>query len=281
MVERLLDRLGPAGTTLLATIASCLLAGLLLAGFDILFKGEIIKLDLVIAVLIALVVVPLVTHFFVSLAFRLKDATNELEWLANYDYLTGILNRRAFMERTRYELRRAQRYDHPVSILIMDIDRFKKVNDEHGHAVGDDILVSFTRCCSAQLRENDVFARYGGEEFVVLLPESDQEKGLEAAKRIGNAVEKREMKCRELTLEITVSIGVATAKPHAARAADAELDVLLKSADRALYTAKQSGRNRAVVAREGFSSTTWQPHPRQEGQPSLRYRSARTLPLEP
>ena len=105
-----------------------------------------------------------------------------------------------------------------------------------------------------------MFARYGGEEFIVLLPESDQVEGLEVANRIGKAVENREAACREMTLEITVSIGVATAKPHANQAADAELDALLKSADSALYTAKRSGRNQVVVAEASppaKSSTTF------------------------
>ncbi len=168
---------------------------------------------------------------------ELRSLNVELEALATTDSLTGINNRRNFFVLARDEVARAQRYQRPLAALMIDIDRFKEVNDEHGHAIGDKVLQALAQACITTLRETDVFARLGGDEFVILLPETDN--GREQADRLRRTIERMRTALDDGTdLAITVSIGVASARPE-----DKMIDDVLGRADEALYEAKQSGRN--------------------------------------
>lgn len=166
---------------------------------------------------------------------RLRE---ELEYLATHDSLTGVLNRRAFMEVAELELARCRRSGHVMSILMMDLDRFKQLNDTHGHLVGDQVLCDLTERIALLLRRSDRLGRFGGEEFVLLLPETNREAAAVVAERIRAAVEK----AGKLP-SYTVSIGVACNV-----VSDTSLDALLARADAALYEAKADGRNRVVLA---------------------------------
>lgn len=157
-----------------------------------------------------------------------------LHTMASTDGLTGLANRRAFDARLRTEVSRSRRSGAPTSLAVVDIDRFKSLNDAHGHLVGDDVL----REVAGQLRETcrdvDLVARYGGEEFAVVLPDTDRVGARMAAERLRQAVDGGPM-----SVAVTVSIGVATAEAGWLQSPDA----LLHAADRALYAAKQAGRN--------------------------------------
>lgn len=246
MFEKLLTRYNVITLTALVTFISCLLAGILLVLFDLIFKGEILIVDIIIAVLIAFIVAPVVTHGFISLSGELHNTKTELERLATHDYLTGILNRRAFLEKATHELQRDIRYQRPLTILLLDIDHFKNINDRFGHAAGDAVLTEFTRCCQGELRECDIFARYGGEEFIALLPESD----IDSARNVAERLCKRAKSCRTMhdgnEIEITVSIGTVSVTPGELKNAPATLDALLVAADRAMYEAKNNGRNQFI-----------------------------------
>ncbi len=165
---------------------------------------------------------------------------------ARTDALTGVLNRREFDARLAAELRRARRYGKACALLLLDIDHFKQVNDNHGHPAGDSVLQALARLLAAQLRDVDCVARYGGEEFVALLPETDDQAACAVAERVRAAVAGCAFALADGTaLHITVSIGVASF-PRSGDSAGA----LVTHADQALYAAKQAGRNRVQRYRE-------------------------------
>ena len=173
-----------------------------------------------------------------------KLLEQELWRQARVDYLTGVSNRRHFMERAEQELHRCVRYGGQLSILMLDIDHFKLINDRYGHKVGDLVLKALTQVCAASLRDVDVVGRMGGEEFAVLLPETDRSVAVSAAERLRVAIDQTKVPLADgLPVKFSVSIGVA-----AMQSADDNLDVLLNRADAALYEAKGSGRNRVCAA---------------------------------
>ena len=177
----------------------------------------------------------------------LVRTADEMAELAMKDALTGIYNRRFFMERLDSEWKRLRRYKRPLSVLALDIDYFKSINDRYGHDVGDQVIVATAKLCASHLRESDVVARIGGEEFAVLLPETDLASAIFAAERLRAAVAGRTITTNAGPLTVTASIGVAFADWHAESAA-----LLLKRADQALYVAKGGGRNCiAAGEREG------------------------------
>jgi diguanylate cyclase (GGDEF)-like protein len=165
-----------------------------------------------------------------------------LERQAHTDELTGLANRLRFFEMAEAELARARRYDAALSVLMLDIDHFKEVNDVHGHRAGDRVLQQLARTCLEVLRNVDVVGRVGGEEFAILLPETALEGAVEVAERLREAVACAEVTRAEgVPLRITVSIGVAVL------AGAANLDTLMSRSDAALYDAKHQGRNRVCV----------------------------------
>jgi diguanylate cyclase (GGDEF)-like protein len=163
----------------------------------------------------------------------------QAERFATTDGLTGLVNRRVFGAHLAARLREAQRYRRQLSLLLLDVDHFKKVNDTHGHPAGDTVLRGVAMLAAAQARETDLVARYGGEEMALILPETDLGGARAIAERLRAAVATAEHATDQGPLRVTVSIGVAT-WPGSGQTADE----LLAAADRALYRAKQSGRNR-------------------------------------
>jgi diguanylate cyclase (GGDEF)-like protein/PAS domain S-box-containing protein len=180
-------------------------------------------------------------HFaeLVSLAIVGSTAKRELAVQATTDSLTGLANHRAFHERLEHEVARAMRHTHPMSLVLLDIDNFKAVNDRHGHQAGDKVLAEVARRLSALGRAGDDLGRVGGEEFAWLLPETDLASAVTAARRACHAI--RDVGIRP-TGTVTCSIGVATLT------ADDDPRSLYRRADEALYQAKSEGRDRVVVA---------------------------------
>ena len=176
----------------------------------------------------------------------------ELETAATVDAKTGLLNAVAWEELTRRELARGRRDCHPVAVLIVDVDRFKLVNDRFGHLVGDDVLRQVGRCLEDSVRDRDTVGRFGGEEFVVVLPEANEIEAMVVAERLRSRINEVRVSAVTSVLDgvpdepVSVSIGVACAP-----AAGAELADLLVAADAALYAAKAGGRNRVVLSEGG------------------------------
>jgi diguanylate cyclase (GGDEF)-like protein/PAS domain S-box-containing protein len=181
-----------------------------------------------------------------AIAIETRYAHEELERRAYTDYLTGLANRRHFLEQAESELVRTLRYGRELSILMLDVDRFKQVNDTYGHKVGDIVLQRLSTVCRATLRNIDVAGRMGGEEFAVLLPETGNEQAMDAAERLRAAIAAAQVTLASgLPLRFTASIGVATLGEK-----DANVDMLLNQADQALYRAKSEGRNRVHQYRD-------------------------------
>jgi two-component system cell cycle response regulator len=172
-----------------------------------------------------------------------KRVEDELRRLATTDPLTGAANRRHFLERAQLELARVKRYGDPVSILMMDIDHFKRVNDSRGHAAGDLALQMLVGACHEMLRETDLLGRLGGEEFAVLLPETTDDDAFDVAERLRRGLEALAIPHDPEPFHFTVSIGLTRCE-----AADAGIEQPIARADKGLYEAKKEGRNRTVVS---------------------------------
>jgi diguanylate cyclase (GGDEF)-like protein len=169
----------------------------------------------------------------------------DLEALATIDFLTGVYNRRHFEALAGTEFARAHRYMRPLSVLMIDVDHFKDVNDRLGHAAGDIVLRDIAALCRANIRESDVLARVGGEEFAIMLPETTQSAAAQFAERLRAQIGRNGLSIFGEKVRVTVSIGVAGCAPNTPGTQD-----LLRRADQALYDAKNAGRNKVAVAPE-------------------------------
>lgn len=167
-----------------------------------------------------------------------KALENQLREMAEIDFLTGLFNRRYFFERTEKEVCRSKRYDHPVSMIILDIDHFKKVNDQFGHPAGDKVLKEVGQICQEAIRDTDFAGRIGGEEFAVILIESDLDAAHLVAERIRSRVASNAFKLEGQWIQCTISAGISRFILQ-----EDDLETFMKRADDALYRAKRTGRN--------------------------------------
>lgn len=173
---------------------------------------------------------------------REENALRELQRVSSLDPLTGTLNRRAFMQLWRRERGRALRNKTPLSLIIIDLDHFKQINDRYGHHFGDEVLRHTAKIMQHHTRDTDMLARFGGEEFVLLLPDTDLQAALEVAEKLRTILEQYTIKPdTQQSITITFSAGLAQWQP------EESFDGLYKKADTALYRAKQAGRNRVKV----------------------------------
>ncbi|TAE57761.1 MAG: diguanylate cyclase [Nostocales cyanobacterium] len=166
----------------------------------------------------------------------------ELERLANTDSLTGIWNRRHLFIIGTQEFNRSQRYNLSFSVLLIDIDHFKKINDTYGHNIGDEVIIFMTKIVNNNLRQPDCFGRFGGEEFVILLPETDADEGFIVAERIRNSIQNQYLEVADQKVSITISIGISSYC-----LGDKNIDAIIQRADQALYQAKNQGRNQVIT----------------------------------
>lgn len=176
-------------------------------------------------------------------AHRIKFLLELLEQSAQIDGLTGLYNRRYLDNRLKEELERARRYRHDLAVAILDVDRFKSINDTYGHSFGDIVLGEVGATLQSMSRGTDIVARYGGEEFVVILPEQDLRRAAHVAERVRQAIEAIEVAHNGHRVPISASLGVASTEEVGSDCPK----LLVESADKALYSAKQSGRNRVHV----------------------------------
>jgi len=182
----------------------------------------------------------------VELQDSLIQAREELREQAMHDSLTHLLNRRAIMEILVAELGRATREQKPLTVMMIDIDHFKSVNDKYGHPAGDSVLCEVSKRLRSSIRNYDHVGRFGGEEFLVVAPGCDATPGLAQAERLRDVVGSLPIAVKDISINVTVSVGVATSEEVQTR----HMEALLSAADEALYRAKEKGRNRV----EGESS---------------------------
>ena len=183
---------------------------------------------------------PVVAWYSVNITER-KKLEIELKRMSETDPLTGASNRRFFIDQIDQWFKMYQRYKTKNCIIMFDIDYFKRVNDNYGHLIGDEVLKSFVRICKNNFRETDVFARYGGDEFTALLPNTPHSKAFQIAERIRKAVEKSGFIVDEKNVFYTVSAGLTRFQSN-----DNTYNDALNRADIALYEAKRSGRNQTL-----------------------------------
>ncbi len=180
----------------------------------------------------------LVLYSVCFLVYRNSLSADVLRRLATTDPLTGAFNRRHFMELMTREQRRADRYGAIYSVLMIDIDHFKRVNDTYGHQVGDLAIQAMANACQRMMRPTDIVARYGGEEFIITLTHTDLQGAVKVAERLRQSVSEIAVQTDRGPLSFTISIGVSTYKKPS------KLDQVIGTADQALYAAKEGGRNR-------------------------------------
>ena len=208
-------------------------------------QAEILKSarkSLILNIVIGLLVTGLVT-FLVILTINLFHS--KLDALASMDELTGLYNRRKFQEMFEHELTLVQRYGYPLSLLLIDVDHFKSVNDRFGHQIGDKILKTISQSLKREIREIDVIGRWGGEEFVILLHKTESEQAYQIAERLRNSIIRQNIIINKEKIFLTISIGIS----NAARENNIT-ETMLQQADQAMYEAKQQGRNVTVVFRD-------------------------------
>ncbi|MGD9661583.1 MAG: diguanylate cyclase [Porticoccaceae bacterium] len=212
-----------------------------------LMQGEFAPVLMAMAALVYLVSAMRATNVLSSalqqsflLTHELKVAKEDAENIARTDALTGLSNRRAFMELAEHLITLCKRSQQPVALIILDLDHFKRINDTYGHAMGDLVLQHTARIIESMLRESDICARLGGEEFAVLMPNTSHEGGRTVAEKLCQAIEGESASGQLACCKITASLGVVWSKKP-------DLEAMLLNADKAMYRAKQMGRNRVFA----------------------------------
>lgn len=192
--------------------------------------------------LMMLIIASFVSELFHRIRRHSANLEAELARLAGLDTLTGLHNRRFLESRTAAELARAQRHDAPFSVVIGDLDHFKRINDDYGHNIGDQVLREVAKCIRDNLRQEDLAIRWGGEEFLILLPDLDEADALQVAEKIRRVLAETTLHGDDHEISVTISLGVAEYAGE-----DSFID-LVRRADEAMYRAKKEGRNRVCLA---------------------------------
>ena len=181
-------------------------------------------------------------------AHELKKVNEQLREMAFRDGLTGLYNHRYFQDLMDNELSRSKRYNKSFSLMILDLDHFKKINDEYGHPVGDVVLKEVSKAIENTIRDSDAAARYGGEEFAIVLPETELKGAAILAERLRKAIEQLEIDTNGCRIDVTVSVGVTCYHPSTNKKEKSEI---LAEADNALYNSKNKGRNMISIHNNG------------------------------
>jgi diguanylate cyclase (GGDEF)-like protein len=190
----------------------------------------------------------LVAYVTAMLAADIRRAIGHVSLLSGTDELTGVLNMRAFRTLAERVYKQAARYSRPCSIMMIDSDSLKAVNDAHGHQTGNRLLKMIVHCVQEELRDTDVVARYGGDEFIVMLPETFAAGAAGVGTRIRQRVQESVLDTRDEMVKSSVSIGIASFPEHGD-----SLDSVIEKADRAMYASKESGKNRVTVWRPEYA----------------------------
>lgn len=225
----------------------------LLAGFNAIVyqyeregKQQVSRLKTVQNIVLIIVVLTLLIEalfIFRPMVNRVSTYASRLQKEANYDALSGLLNRRAFNTIAQRFFMASRRYNAPLSVIMLDIDFFKRINDAYGHDVGDRAIQWIANTLSESMRESDCIARIGGEEFIVLLPNTEMDGAIQTAEKIRRAISSGKFEVRDKEVPITVSLGVSVASND-----DSNIEAVIKRADTALYNSKSTGRDKVSVS---------------------------------
>ena len=209
----------------------------------LLVDGYIVWHAMIFPLAVPILITPVIGFFFVKLLFELDKTKSQLTVLSMTDELTGLFNRRYFLEKAHRELTRAQRYRQVFSMLFIDVDDFKNINDKYGHPAGDKILCMVGNTCLHESREADVLARFGGDEFAILTPGLQEQQAVQYADRLRKLLVEAKTAYHGHVLQTAVSVGVVTWTP-----AISDMEGLIYLMDKAMYAAKHGGKNKTKVA---------------------------------
>ena len=202
-----------------------------------------LAMALYIAAFVPLIATPIISWVLIDLLFKIHQLEEEMRELATHDTLTGLLCRRAFTEKAELLYKIAKRGNLVFSIVMVDFDHFKKINDQYGHDAGDKVLAAFGKTVLKIMRESDLACRFGGEEFAFFLSNIDQAQALAFSERLHMAIRESSIKYEGASIQYTVSMGIASCSEIETK----HLEELLKIADKGLYIAKENGRNQTRI----------------------------------
>jgi diguanylate cyclase (GGDEF)-like protein len=237
-----LKRLGVLGSTCILTILSIVLSIMIVTIIELYLFNHTRPLILVEAAFIALLIASPIVFIILDFTYKLERMEQEHRVHSSTDHLTQIFNRRYVLERAEIELLRIKRHGGLFSILLLDIDHFKNINDRYGHLAGDAALRAVSNLLRSHVRPTDIVGRYGGEEFLVLLPNTDHTEALDVAERFRVNLARMVVAYEHVEFQITISIGVAFGTRRTET-----VDTVLEAADQVLYQAKRNGRNQVKV----------------------------------
>lgn len=246
ILRGMLRRLGIVRATALATVASAALSVLVATLVMLPIYGTVGRSALLITLIVSVPVSALFSYVSLRLTAMAEELHEELHTLAHTDTLTGLPNRRSFLQSVAEIWPMPGGEQGPCAIIVFDIDHFKLINDQHGHAIGDRALTHVASCCHEMLGPGEIGARMGGEEFAILLPALQIEEAALRAEQLRAALSARALVSGSAVIQITASFGVADNRGERALFNQAWID-----ADRALYRAKRAGRNRVELAQPG------------------------------
>lgn len=243
MLPNWVKKLGKTTLVILLTIGSTILSFGISAGIRLIIHGEFTFSGMLNSILVPIILTPFIGSYFFKILFQLDEVSYKLLSLSNTDELTAAHNRRYFYEVLEREFSLARRTNRPFSVLLIDLDDFKKINDEYGHPAGDAVLRLFAEICQKTIRSVDEFARLGGDEFGCLLIGAQQAEAAEIAERLREVLAANRVLYRENQLHNTASIGVITWQPTFEN-----VDNMMFHLDAALLAAKNKGKNTTVIA---------------------------------
>ncbi|WP_161569196.1 GGDEF domain-containing protein [Candidatus Oscillochloris fontis] len=244
---KLIEKIGIFYASLIITVLSILLSQMITHMIYIITQDSMSTSGKIASLLSPLIIAPFFSWWFMGMLLRIHALERKMRFLATYDVLTGVYNRNSFFIYAIDLLNLIQQEQHELTVLYIDIDNFKNINDVYGHDIGDSVLKNFGLYLRLNVRDSDLIGRIGGEEFVIALPKTSLLHGQMVAEDLRQGLEYKEMALsRSDSINITISIGISNSNHKNYR----NIDQLIKMSDTALYEAKKSGRNRIVVSRE-------------------------------
>ena len=237
-MRQLILSLGTLATVLIVTSFSVLCSVALTSTLCFFEQCEAPKIAIATAIAIPSFVAPLATWPLVGLVMQIDSLEKEMRMMATYDQLTGLVTRQAIFDQIEQVMHLAEREQSHISVHAVDLDRFKDINDTHGHAGGDEVLKSFAITVKEVLRKSDYLGRIGGEEFIIFLPDTSQVASLALSERLHQAIRQSVVAYEQSSIRYSASIGLVSVLPSA----DVSLEEILKRADQLLYIAKRQGR---------------------------------------
>ena len=241
--RRLYSRFSHRTLVLLITLTSIALSLLLTFIATWYTEGVDLGISLIIATIVPAIVAPVISWIFIDMYAKLQEMEQQMQALATYDVMTGLLTRQAFYHDAQKYIDIAERHHEFFALMMLDLDFFKTINDTHGHHVGDHVLKYFGHFLSEHLRKSDIIGRLGGEEFVVILPNTPVEGTQKIAESLHAELKSHPPTLHSVAIPLTVSIGITIYNG----AVPPRIDRFLQEADAALYLAKRNGRNRTTL----------------------------------